>query len=142
MISHCDKLELLPNGLYDLSSLINLYLDYCPFLTAFPEGGLPTTLRLLWIEECYNLRLLPEKMHILTSLQELKVKNFPLLVKFPEEGLPNSLKLLEITGCEILQLSPAKVLHKLALLGDLVINGCPGVMSSLKEECLLPANLE
>ncbi|XP_077237406.1 putative disease resistance protein RGA3 [Tasmannia lanceolata] len=54
-IGGCENLKSLPNRMQNLTSLESLSIWNCPEISSLPEGGLPTTLGYLSIEECPKL---------------------------------------------------------------------------------------
>ncbi|XP_039145678.1 putative disease resistance protein RGA3 [Dioscorea cayenensis subsp. rotundata] len=51
-IDSCENLESLPAWLHCLPFLKSLIIINCPKIHSLPEGGLPSSLELLWIKEC------------------------------------------------------------------------------------------
>ncbi|KAF7112356.1 hypothetical protein RHSIM_RhsimUnG0237500 [Rhododendron simsii] len=103
-IKNCEKMEKLPQGLHNLTSLQELIIDTCPCIISFPKTGLPSTLRTLRIESCDSLRSLPELM-MLNSLEELEVWSCPSLTYLSSSrtGLPCNLKKIYIWECAKLE---------------------------------------
>lgn len=90
-IWNCQGLKSLPEDLHNLSKLRQFQICWCQNFSSFPEAGLPSNLRVLWINHCKKLTALPNRMHNLTSLQKLDISNFQGILSFPKEGLPTNL---------------------------------------------------
>lgn len=90
--------------LQSLTSLKILSIRGCQKLVTFPDGGLPTTIECLSIENCPKLQSLnPRNCLInLTSLKDLYLEDCPKLESLPEDGLPTSLQHLCIRGCPLI----------------------------------------
>ncbi|KAF2300063.1 hypothetical protein GH714_007859 [Hevea brasiliensis] len=121
IIIECEKLEAIPDRMYNLTSLQELRITYCPHIVSFPEEGLPTSLTSLWIIDLkiyeigmmlpptltrLRIRDFPNLEYLscrgfqnLTSLQELWISDCPKLTSFPKKGLPPSVLELRIERC-------------------------------------------
>ena len=137
----------IPDGPHhvDLTSLQVIYIDNCPNLVAFPQGGLPTpNLRYLTIIKCEKLKSLPQGMQtLLTSLEQLTVCYCPEIDSFPEGGLPSNLSSLYIWDCYKLMACEMKQgLQTLSFLTWLSVKGSKEErLESFPEEWLLPSTL-
>ncbi|XP_044462555.1 putative disease resistance protein At3g14460 [Mangifera indica] len=141
IISNCMNLELLPEGLHNLTLLDYLEISDCPLRQSFPKPGLPASkIRSIRISNCRSLRFLPNRMYSLQSLEELCINRCSSLVSFPEGGLPANLISLSILDCENLKPSSQWGLHKLTCLTEFSFGGCQELVS-FPEGWLLPANL-
>ncbi|GMI75785.1 hypothetical protein like AT3G14470 [Hibiscus trionum] len=159
-IQGCINLCFLPEGLMQADN--NKYTSYlekleiigCPSLGNFPEGKLPTTLKVLKIWDCLKLeplsdRMLPnnssleyidiwkfstlisstESLYKLMSLVELNINNCQNLECFPEIGLPlPNLRTLNICNCVELKSLPDQM-PNLTSLQYLTICDCPSLVS-------------
>ncbi|XWS77377.1 hypothetical protein CRYUN_Cryun01aG0256100 [Craigia yunnanensis] len=168
-IGYCRDLMSLPEGLMqtdnstsNISHLENLEIISCPSFISFPEGKLPTSLKVLKIWNCFQLEPLSDKMlnknaslefitiwkcptminlpeclHSLTHLTELNLSECPALKYFPEMGLhlPNLGK-FDISNCDSLKSLPGQMLS-LTSLQFLTICQCPDLVS-FPEGGLLP----
>jgi len=77
----------LPRELRHVTTLEELYINYCPTLNSLPEWiGDLTSLKELQIWKCPNLISLPEGMRRLTSLRRLIIRDCPRLEKRCERG--------------------------------------------------------
>ncbi|XP_020226664.1 putative disease resistance RPP13-like protein 1 [Cajanus cajan] len=93
----------LPFALDMFANLHSLHFYDCPQLESFPEGGLPSSLCKLEIEDCPKLVASREEWGLfkLHSLKELRISDdFENVESFPEEGLlPPTLSDLYLIGC-------------------------------------------
>ncbi|TQD85022.1 hypothetical protein C1H46_029413 [Malus baccata] len=74
LISNCQNLKSLPDGLCHLSNLQTLVIGFCGSLVSFPRlsgGRRASNLRGIIIKDCEKLEALPEDMHNLNSLEQL-----------------------------------------------------------------------
>lgn len=156
----CKNLCSLPEGLMHADN--NKYASYlehleiigCPSLKNFPEGKLPTSLKVLRIWDCLqlkplldrmlpnnaslesidiskysNLESLPESLQNLMCLVELNISCCEDLECFPEVGLPlPNLRTLNISNCGKLKSLPDQMIY-LASLQYLTICDCPCLLS-------------
>ncbi|XP_022756851.1 putative disease resistance RPP13-like protein 1 [Durio zibethinus] len=159
-IQGCIGLHSLPEGLMQAdnnksaSYLENLEIIGCPSLVYFPEGKLPTSLKMLKIWDCLKLEplsdrmlpnnaslecigiwncatliSLPKSLQNLTCLVELNISNCQDLKYFPEIGLPlPNLRTLDICTCVYLNSLPDQMLN-LTSLQYLTICDCPCLVS-------------
>ncbi|CAN6693357.1 unnamed protein product [Malus baccata var. baccata] len=102
LISNCQNLKSLPDGLCHLSNLQRLYIELCGSLVSIPRlsgGRRPSNLRTIWIIGCDKLEALPENMHNLNSLEDLSI-DYREGLTFP----PNltSLDLWKVKSCKLL----------------------------------------
>ncbi|MBA0826717.1 hypothetical protein Goarm_011542 [Gossypium armourianum] len=155
-LQDCASLCSLPEGLMQADN--NKYASYlehlevigCPSLKNFPEGKLPTSLKVLRIWDCWqlkplldrmlpdnasleyvdilkysNLESLPESLQNLMCLVELNINSCKDLECFPEIGLPlPNLRKLNICSCDKLKSLPDQMLY-LTSLQYLTICDCP-----------------
>ncbi|CAN6556101.1 unnamed protein product [Malus baccata var. baccata] len=74
LISNCQNLKSLPDGLCHLSNLQTLVIGFCGSLVSFPRlsgGRRASNLKEIIIKDCEKLEALPEDMHNLNSLEQL-----------------------------------------------------------------------
>ncbi|PON74353.1 LOW QUALITY PROTEIN: LRR domain containing protein [Parasponia andersonii] len=94
-IGDCNNLRPLPQQMHSLlPSLSNLEMADCPKIESFPEGGLPSSLRNLRIDDCSKLvaQHMHWDLHGLTSLKSLEISDCDVVLdSFPVGLLPNSL---------------------------------------------------
>ncbi|TYH06596.1 hypothetical protein ES288_A08G167400v1 [Gossypium darwinii] len=155
-LQDCASLCSLPEGLMQADN--NKYTSYlehleiigCPSLKNFPEGKLPTSLKVLRIWDCWqlkplldrmlpdnasleyvdilkysNLESLPESLQNLMCLVELNINSCKDLECFPDIGLPlPNLRTLNICNCDKLKSLPDQMLY-LTSLQYLTICDCP-----------------
>jgi len=160
-LGRCHKLESLPANMHMmLPSLRRLWTRDCPRLKSFPEnGGWPSNLEELRIEECPGLELLPDR-GFPSNLKDLTIIDCPRLVGslkgaftngsslkslwienvdvkcFPDEGLlPLSLTSLSIKHFRNLEKLDYKAIHQLPSLKTLIVENCPN-LRELPEEGL------
>ncbi|XAR54379.1 hypothetical protein NMG60_11029478 [Bertholletia excelsa] len=98
LISECEKLEILPQGLHNFRSLRELTICRCHNLVNFPVHGFPCTLRKLYIVKCDALKWLPGW----DNLQDLQVEHCKSLeYLIPSSArLPSTLRHIRIGNCE------------------------------------------
>ncbi|WVZ00608.1 hypothetical protein V8G54_026677 [Vigna mungo] len=129
----------LPFALHLFSNLHSLLFHDCPYLESFPEGGLPSSLRKLEIEDCPKLVASREKWGLfkLHSLTDLRVSDdFENVESFPEDGLlPPTLNVLYLIGCSKLTNTNYMGLLHLKSLNSFYILCCP-LLQSLPEAAL------
>ncbi|XP_020412736.1 putative disease resistance protein At3g14460 [Prunus persica] len=129
-------------------NLRDLYIEDCPNLVCFPQGGLPASnLNHFMINGCNNLKSFPERIHTLTALRGLVIYDLPNLVSFAECGLPPNLRDFSIDNC-CERLRPSSVgeywgLQGLFSLEEFSIGGrgSDDILERLFKEQLLPPNL-
>lgn len=160
-IGYCRDLMALPEGLMqidnstsNISHLEILEIINCPSLITFPEGKLPTSLKILKIWDCLQLKPVSDKLLLenaslefitiykcltmtslleclnnLSHLTDLNLSWCHDLNYFPETGfhLPN-LRKFDITNCISLKSLPDQMLS-LTSLQFLTICECPGLVS-------------
>ncbi|GLT96339.1 hypothetical protein SLE2022_139670 [Rubroshorea leprosula] len=150
----CKNFKCLPNTMYQLKSLQDLRMAYCPSIEFIPDGGLPPNLTWLSLQGCKNLRRVPNTMYQLTSLQILDIpggaltmglqnltslQNLQIQQKFPLDiVLPSSLTSLLIWDEENLKSIPEGLFQNLSSLEELFIFNCPK-LRSLPKEAFLPS---
>jgi Leucine-rich repeat (LRR) protein len=143
-ITNCGSLPSLPNNMHILlSSLKKLYIQDCPEVESFPEGGLPSNLNEIHIENCEKLfaSWMGWGLQKLPSVRIFKIRSKSEdVVSFPEVGLlPTSLTYLCIKCFPNLKYLDNKGLQHLTALEKLEIGSCP------KLKCMpedgLPASL-
>ncbi|KAG5578431.1 hypothetical protein H5410_058565 [Solanum commersonii] len=121
-IQGCKKLKWLPERMQELlPSLKKLYLDNCPEIESFPEGGLPFNLQLLKIENCKKL---------VNGRKEWRLQRLPCLTKLSiyHDGsdeeiagggnweLPSSIQTLKVYNLKTLSSQHLKLLNSLQYL--------------------------
>ncbi|XP_011047693.1 PREDICTED: putative disease resistance protein At3g14460 [Populus euphratica] len=122
-----------------LPSLEELELISLPQLDFFPEGGLPSKLNSLCIQDCIKLKVCG--LQSLTSLSHFLFVGKDDLESFPEETmLPSTLVTLKIQDLRNLKSLDYKGLKHLTSLSKLEIWRCPQ-LESMPEEGL-PSSLE
>ncbi|KAK9282717.1 hypothetical protein L1049_010937 [Liquidambar formosana] len=136
-ISSCFTQTSFPEGMLHLCTrLQSLTIKSCPRLESFSRGGLPTTLKTLFISECEKLELVPaeaeETHNHYASLERLQVwyscdslKSFPLGL-FPKL---NYLQVLDCKNLESLCISEEGLHDYLTSLDYLNIISCPKFVS-------------
>ncbi|KAK7327804.1 hypothetical protein VNO77_21895 [Canavalia gladiata] len=142
-ISDCNKLESLPSHMNTLlPKLEYLYIDDCPEIESFPEGGMPPSLRTLWITNCHKLLGSPS-LASMDMLSELHIRGpCEEVNSFPKEGLallPPSLTVLELYSLQNVETLECKGLLHLTSLQRLTIRECPKLENMVGER--LPASL-
>ncbi|XP_059445071.1 putative disease resistance protein At3g14460 [Corylus avellana] len=143
-IWECRSLRSLPDKMHILlPSLEKLKIINCPQVESFPEGGLPSNLNEISVENCD--KLFANRMG--WGLQNLScVRSFSISDKsedvesFPDEGLlPTSLTYLSIRGFPNLKSLEKKGFQNLTALKELMICLCPKL--EFMPEDGLPASL-
>jgi hypothetical protein len=125
-----------------LPSLEDLRLFLLPKLEFFPEGGLPSKLKSLYIENCSKLiaARMQWSLQSLPSLSKFTVGVDESVESFPEEMLlPSTLASLEILSLKTLKSLNCSGLQHLTSLGQLTITDCPNLQSMPGEG--LPSSL-
>ncbi|XVF82357.1 hypothetical protein PTKIN_Ptkin16aG0040400 [Pterospermum kingtungense] len=142
-IAECDKLEALPN-LYSLLQLQELYMQNCPRVRSIAEGGLPTNLTKLYIQDPNISKAVMEwGLHRLTSLKGLCICGID-AVSFPlgmNMKLPHSLTHITISDFKNLRKLSSTGFQYLSSLKSLYIISCPKLKSIPKKE-ILPSLLK
>ncbi|XP_062016869.1 putative disease resistance protein At3g14460 [Rosa rugosa] len=143
-IVRCKKLRSLPEEMHTLLPFLqSMEIKDCPELESFPEGGLPSKLKLLHIESCKKLiaNRMQWGLQRLVSLEYLLV-NFgdcEEVCSFPEEGLlPTTLTSLSISTLSGVKTMEGKGFRELASLQSLAIRRCPE-LQCLPDEGLPPS---
>ncbi|CAK9176457.1 unnamed protein product [Ilex paraguariensis] len=95
-VHDCDRLERLPTGLKNHTSLKMLTIRKCPKLVSFPEASLPPMLRSLSIRDCSSLESLPNYN---SCLEELHLWNCSSLRSLPMDTFPSTIKSIYIKDC-------------------------------------------
>ncbi|CAN6217235.1 unnamed protein product [Urochloa humidicola] len=118
LLSNCEKLQCLPSGLHNVTTLETLAIPGSPAIIhslhkgslpdslqdlgiyrgdirSLPNDSLPNSLRNLIIADCSSLRSLP-KDGLPNSLRELVICRCPSIRALPKGGLPSSLRLLDV----------------------------------------------
>jgi Leucine-rich repeat (LRR) protein len=124
-IDWCPLLPSLPDGLCELTNLVNFSIEYCTELTSLPENfGKLKSLEKLCIKSCDFLTELPRSMSDLTCLKVLEIDWCKKLNNLSESimGL-NKLTNLDIVGCPDLHNLPC-VLGNMAELKEFSITYC------------------
>ncbi|ESW20983.1 hypothetical protein PHAVU_005G031200 [Phaseolus vulgaris] len=123
----------LPFALHLFANLHSLSLYDCPHLESFPEGGLPSSLRKLEIEDCAKLVASREEWGLfkLHSLIELRVSDdLENVESFPEDRLlPPTLSVLHLIGCSKLTTTNYMGFLHLKSLKSFYIVSCPRLQS-------------
>ncbi|KAL2971840.1 hypothetical protein AAZX31_15G219700 [Glycine max] len=139
-IKECPQLESLPGSMHmQLPSLKKLIICDCPRVESFPEGGLPSDLKEMYLYKCSS-RLMaslkrdesfPDEGLLPLSLTCLIISDYPNLKKLDYKGLCqlSSLRELNIIDCRNLQQLPEEGLPK--SISYLKIIDC----SILKQRC-------
>ncbi|KAJ0084005.1 hypothetical protein Patl1_29491 [Pistacia atlantica] len=127
-ILSCEKLKVLPNYIYKLTSLQELTIEGSPGIVSFPEKGLPINLTFLEIENLRICRSVFEwGLQRLTSLRQLMVGGRSSdVVSFPQ--VPSSLTGLEISDFPNLE-SLSSIDRDHTSLEDLFLFNCPKLKS-------------
>ncbi|GKV34802.1 hypothetical protein SLEP1_g43143 [Rubroshorea leprosula] len=149
VIARCENFKSLPNTMYQLKSLQNLWIIDCPSIKFIPDGGLPPNLKYLQLQNCENLKCVPNTMYQLTSLEHLSLPGEALTMglqnltslqwlaikqKFPLDiVLPSSLTSLWIQKEENLESIPGELFQNLSSLHFLHIDDCPKLRSLPRE---------
>ena len=136
-ITECPKLESLPGNMHMLlPSLRYLCIEDCLRLESFPDGGLPSNLEKLRLNNFSRvIGSLKRALGDSPSLQSLCIYELD-AESFPDEGvLPLSLNSLSIYDSPNLQKLDYKGLYQLSSLEELVLCGCPN-LERLPEEGL------
>ncbi|KAK8276772.1 hypothetical protein V6Z11_D10G223700 [Gossypium hirsutum] len=162
-IFSCDMLKGLPQGLNKLKHCKRLVIKDCSNLISLGESGLPTTLKVLEIQECpklesisqeiqdnsslesieickcHMLKGLPQGLNKLKHCKRLVIEDCSNLISLGESGLPTTnLEVVRFRSCRSVQALPGNM-HSLNALKELEIRGCPNVTSILEEG--IPTNL-
>jgi len=139
-ISNCVNLKSLPCHVNTLLPKLNYVgIFNCPKIETFPEGGMPLSLRHLWIENCEKL-LRNLWIEMLTRLSIYGP--YDGVESFPNKGfamLPPSLTSLYLGNMSSLHTLECKGLLHLTSLQQLTINNCPKLENMEGER--LPASL-
>ncbi|KAJ7003132.1 hypothetical protein NC653_008388 [Populus alba x Populus x berolinensis] len=144
-VGHCSKLKWLPQGMhYLLPSLKSLSIEDCPELESFPEGGLPSKLQSLNVQNCK--KLIDSRKHwglqSLLSLSKFRIGYNEDVESFPEEMLlPSTLTSLTLSCLENLKYLDSKGVQHLTSLAKLTICSCPK-LESLPEEGFAASKLQ
>jgi hypothetical protein len=129
-INNLENLKSLPECLHTLfPSFLLLIIKNCPQLEPFSDGGLPSSLKCLYIIGCSKLLIdsLKWAWGIHTSLEALHIQKVD-VESFPDQGLhPLSLKSLHISSCPNLKNLDYKGLCHLSGLEALCISNCPSL---------------
>lgn len=140
IIFDCDKLEALPSGMDNLSSLQTLWLGFCVGLASILEEGFPPNLLKLHIINPKSCKPLSKwglhHLDRLPSLKELWINGVDQdLVSFPPKDvlLPKSLIKLTIGDLPNLKRLPSSF-QSLTSLESLKISWCPKLASLIPEE--------
>eukprot|EP00258_Populus_trichocarpa_P028698 XP_024444717.1 putative disease resistance RPP13-like protein 1 isoform X2 [Populus trichocarpa] len=138
VLEGCLYLKSLPENMRSLlPSLQDLQLISLPEVDSFPEGGLPSNLNTLCIEDCIKLKVCG--LQALSSLSYFEFSGND-VESFDEETLPSTLTTLKIKRLGNLKSLDYKGLHHLTSLQGLGIEGCPK-LESISEQAL-PSSLE
>ncbi|XP_028190217.1 putative disease resistance protein At3g14460 isoform X2 [Glycine soja] len=136
-MGECPQLESLPEGMHVLlPSLDDLWIEDCPKVQMFPEGGLPLNLKSMRLCGSYKLiSLLKSALGGNHSLERLEIGGVDVEC-LPDEGvLPHSLVSLEIRKCGDLKRLDYKGICHLSSLKELTLYECPR-LQCLPEEGL------
>ncbi|XP_047158841.1 putative disease resistance RPP13-like protein 1 [Vigna umbellata] len=134
-IKKCPKFESL-SGIMHMLSLKSLWIEDCPRLVSFPDGGLPSNLNDMRLSNCSRLVCsLKGAFGDRSSLESLWIEGMDAEC-FPGEGLlPLSLTSLTICDCPNLEKLDYKGLYQLSSLRRLTLVSCPN-LQCLPEEGL------
>ncbi|XP_052733606.1 putative disease resistance protein RGA4 isoform X2 [Vigna angularis] len=134
-IKKCPKFESL-SGIMHMLSLKSLWIEDCPRLVSFPDGGLPSNLNDMRLSNCSRLVFsLKGAFGDRSSLESLWIEGMDAEC-FPGEGLlPLSLTSLTICDCPNLEKLDYKGLYQLSSLRRLTLVSCPN-LQCLPEEGL------
>ncbi|KAG4957685.1 hypothetical protein JHK85_044065 [Glycine max] len=134
----CPQLESLPGSMNMLlPSLTLLLIDSCPRVESFPEGGLPSNLKQMYLYKCSSGLMASQKGALgdNPSLEMLWIGNLD-AESFPDEGLLSlSLTYLRIHDFPNLKKLDYKGLCQLSSLDELILVNCPN-LQQLPEEGL------
>jgi len=138
----CDILLSLPKMIISSTCLQHLELYNIPYLIAFPEDCLPTSLQSLRIIDCESLTFLPPNMWSnYTSLMTLELGNScNALTSFPLDGF-SALQSLSIDGCRNLESIFISDSSSLTTLERLTLVELPKLKLSFGEGACLPPKL-
>ncbi|KAH1148519.1 hypothetical protein GLYMA_15G230900v4 [Glycine max] len=135
---NCPQLESLPGNMHILlPSLKNLLIDSCPRVESFPEGGLPSNLKVMYLYKGSSrlMASLKGAWGDNPSLETLRIGKLD-AESFPDEGLlPLSLTYLWICDFPNLKKLDYKGLCQLSSLKGLILLNCPN-LQQLPEEGL------
>ncbi|WVZ02986.1 hypothetical protein V8G54_023792 [Vigna mungo] len=134
-IKKCPKFESV-SGIMHMLSLKSLWIEDCPRLVSFPDGGLPSNLNDMRLNNCSRLVCsLKGAFGDLSCLKSLWIEGINAEC-FPGEGLlPLSLTSLTICDCPNLEKLDYKGLYQLSSLRRLTLVSCPN-LQCLPEEGL------
>ncbi|XP_075095575.1 putative disease resistance RPP13-like protein 1 [Nicotiana tabacum] len=141
-ISNCEKLKSLPEHMKELlPSLKKLYLNKCPEIESFPEGGLPSNLQVLQISGCKKLvngrkEWGLQRLSCLTVLNIIHDGSDEEIPAGENWELPYSIRTLWIKNLKTLS---SQVLKSLTSLEYLSTSNLPQIQSLLEEG--LPSSL-
>ncbi|XP_062173976.1 putative disease resistance RPP13-like protein 1 isoform X2 [Alnus glutinosa] len=129
-VSRCESLRSLPEKMDVLLPSLNYFeISYCQRIESFPEGGLPSNVKGMTIEECDKLfaRRAGWGLQKLPSLREFTVGgNNEDVESFPEPGLlPSCLTQLSIYEFPNMKSLDKKGLQHLTSLQQLCVRDCP-----------------
>ncbi|KAH0746965.1 hypothetical protein KY285_008622 [Solanum tuberosum] len=130
----CKKLKWLPERMQELlPSLNTLYLDNCPEIKSFPEGGLPFNLQSLWISNCKKLVNGRKEWHLqrLTELWIVHDGSDDEIVGGENWELPSSIQSLSINNLKTLSSQHLKSLTSLQYL--YIHDSLPQIQSMLEQ---------
>ncbi|XP_057453660.1 putative disease resistance RPP13-like protein 1 [Lotus japonicus] len=133
-----ENLKSLPECMHTLlPSLVGLIIQDCPELELFPDGGLPSSLKYLYLRNCAKLMAsLKRALRTTTSLLTLYIGEMDSVESFPDEGLlPHSLTSVSITWCPNLKKLDYMGLCRPSSLTRLYLSNCPR-LQCLPEEGL------
>ncbi|CAJ2655120.1 unnamed protein product [Trifolium pratense] len=160
ILYECQNLYKFPDFVKSLASLLTLYVVRCPHIESFSNGGLPSSLTFLSIDNCdkltsqkdwglENLKSLtafkirggcigmksfPEEKLLPKTITSLCITDLKSLTKLDDKGFQQlkALLKLEIYYCDVLQHLPEQGLPSTLVCLD--IYGCPMLTPSLKPE--------
>ncbi|XVF83136.1 hypothetical protein PTKIN_Ptkin16aG0109300 [Pterospermum kingtungense] len=139
----CANLKSLPDYMHSLfPSLVNLEILVCPEIESFPEEGLPSKVKHIYIS-CYDKLIASMlrkewSLHTHPSLTDFSIESAELEIEpFPHENLlPSSLTFLRIQDLRNLELLDEKGFQHLTSLRQLTISSCP-ILQSMPAKGLL-----
>ena len=131
VIEECENLKLLPKRMQILlPSLTELWITDCPDVEMFPDGGLPSNVRHMYLSSFKLIASLRETLDANTCLQSLSMENVD-VESIPDEVLlPSSLTFLRIYDCQNLKKMEYKGLCQLS---SLELIQCPNLQCLAEE---------
>ncbi|KAL2326486.1 hypothetical protein Fmac_025544 [Flemingia macrophylla] len=136
----CPQFESLPEGMHILPSLYKLTIRDCPKHELFPNGGLPSNLETMDLNNCSKLiTSMKGSLGANPTLETLWIGKLG-TESFPDEGLlPHSLNCLWIIDCPNLKKLDYKGLCHLSSRETMVLQNCPSLQCLPEDLCNLPS---